>query len=310
MQADGALLGVFVIGGAVVAAVAANESIRRRLRIARRMRPLNIPEAEQRSEDVADAEQPSAERPILSFLNGLYPLSGGPRTAMLAAACGVAACAFLIPALMFVGLPGPLASIASALLAGVIAWMAGGSREEHMRERFQDRFLVAIEDFERMARFGIGTSQAIASIAASAEHPVRASLAKVALDADLGIPLAAAIDREAQRIRIAEMAMLAAIVSTQSRTGGGLTEAVSNMAQMLRERIDNRARLKSATAEAKISLIVLSIVPVAAVGLLAATQPGVFETLFGSGRHLLGVGVGLIAAGLAVAFFIVRSASR
>ncbi|MCY4012165.1 MAG: type II secretion system F family protein [Gammaproteobacteria bacterium] len=288
----------------------ANETIRRRIRMGRRMLPLNIPEGDQPGEQASAVEQPGGERPVVSFLRRLYPLSGGPRTAAIAVACGAVSGTLLVPALVFVGLPGPLAVVAGLLLGTGMAVTVGTFREQRMRELFQDRFLVAIEDFERMARFGIGTSQAIASIAASAEEPVRPTMAKVALDADLGVPLAVAIGREARRIRISEMAMLAAIVSTQTRTGGGLTEAVANLAQMLRERIDNRARLKAATAESKISLIILSLVPVAAIGILATTQPEVFRTLLGSARYLLGIGVGLIALGIAVAFFMVRAASR
>ena len=310
MDVDGtALLGFLVAAGFAAIAAVATETIRRRVRMGRRMQPLNIPEGEQPGEDVPELEQPS-ERPIESFLNARYPLSGGPRTAATAMAYGVGSSIGFIAALMYVGLPGPLAAIVGMLLGTGLAWSIGASREQAVRVRFQDRFLVAVEDFERMVRFGIGTGPAIASIASSAEDPVRPSLAKVARDADLGVPLGLALDREARRTRISELAMLAAIVSTQSRTGGGLTEAVANLAQMLRERIDNRARLKAATAESKISLVVLSLVPVAAVGILAATQPDVFQTMLGPARHLLGIGVGLIVAGLAVAFYIVQGASK
>ena len=148
---------------------------------------------------------------------------------------------------------------------------------------------------------------AFKAITANAEAPVRDSLNRVLLDTDFGVPLAAALEREARHVRISEMAMLAAIFSTQSRTGGGLAESVGNLAEMLRERIDNRARAKAATAEPKITLIVLTLVPFAVVGVQAASQPALVGTLLDEARHLLGIGAGLIVTGLTVAFFLVRS---
>ena len=139
---------------------------------------------------------------------------------------------------------------------------------------------------------------------------MRESLRRVVLDTDFGVPLATALEREARRVRIGEMAMLAAIFSTQTRTGGGLAESVGNLAGMLRERIDNRARARAATSEPKITLIILAFVPFAAVGIQAASQPALVGTLLGEARHLLGIGAGLIATGLAVAFFLVRGAGQ
>ena len=215
-----------------------------------------------------------------------------------------------MPALTFVGMPVVYAVLLGLLLALGFGWNVGTFLEQRKRVLFNDRFLIAVEDFQRMVRFGIATSQAIKSIAASAEEPVQSSLQRVRLDVDFGVPLGTALGREAHRVRIGEMAMLAAILATQSRTGGGLSESVGNLAEMLRERIDNRSRIKAATSESKISLIILTGVPFAAIGIQGAMQPELVTTLLDQARHLLGIGVGMIAAGLTVAWFLVRRAQR
>ena len=222
----------------------------------------------------------------------------------------MAAAAVLLPAFAFVGMPWLLAlALAPAVGAG-LGWSVGSTLEARGRQRYSERFLVAVEDFERMVRFGIGTGQALGSIAQSAEEPVQSSLRRVALDVDFGVPIGVALAREARRIRISELAMLSAIVSAQSSTGGRLAESVGNIGEMLRERLDTRERTKASTAESKISLVILSFVPFAAVGLQAVSQPKIVETLFVHQRHLLGIGVGLIVTGLVVAWFIIRSAQR
>ena len=116
--------------------------------------------------------------------------------------------------------------------------------------------------------------------------------------------------REARRVRMSELAMLAAIISTQTSTGGNLSEAVGNLAAMLRERLDNRARMKASTAESRVTLIILSIVPFIGVGIQAALQPELVGVLLGEGRHLLGIGLAFIVSGLVISYFMIRGAQR
>lgn len=311
VDASVAFAGVAALAGLGVLAVTVNESLRRRARLRRRIAPLadvldpgELPAAAPLREEAAEAA------PWVAALDRRYPLAGGLRTAAVAGVSGVAAVLALVPALSFVGVPVAFAVPVALLLAFGFAWNVGAFLEQRKRLLFNDRFLIAVDDFQRMVRFGISTAQAFRSVAASAEEPVRTSLQRVALDADFGVPLGTALGREAHRVRISEMAMLAAIMTTQARTGGGLSESVGNLAGMLRERIDNRSKVKAATSESKISLIILTGVPFAAIGIQAGMQPELVDTLLDDARHLLGIGVGMIVAGLTVAWFLVRSAER
>ena len=130
------------------------------------------------------------------------------------------------------------------------------------------------------------------------------------LETEFGVPIGTAMEREAFRIRISELSMLAAVVSTQSSTGGNLSESIANLAATLRERMDNRSRLKAATAESRVTMIILAFVPVAAIGLQAVTQPELVDVLLGGARHLFGIGILLILTGLAISWKMIQSAQR
>lgn len=293
----------------------ANDRWRRRVRIRRRvvqftdLLDLDLDEAEQAALPAASQREES-EGPVAASMRQRFPLSGGTRTGLVAAVFGLAGAVALTLGMLFVYVP-PIFAVVSGILLGVgLGWGVGSLLEQRVRQRYSERFLIVVEDFERMVRFGIGTGQALASVAASAQEPVRSSLGRVVLDTDFGVPAAVALGREAHRIRVSELAMLAAIVATQTRTGGGLSESVGNVAEMLRERLDNVSRTQAATAESKISLIILALVPLAAIGLQLVTQPEVVGILLGEGRHMLGIGAGLIGVGLVVAWLIVRSAQR
>ena len=303
------VFGALAAGLLALFAMSEVSRLRERRRVRRRLATF-ADTLEIREAAAATPLSPTSERvagPIVTYLDARYPLAGGVRTALTAAGAGIATAALLIAALAFFGVGPVIAVPAVAALAAGAAWLVGRLLEQRQHERFQQRFLVATEDLERMVRFGISAPQALASGAASAEEPVRSSLRKVLDAINLGVPLAAALGQEAHRVRVSEMAMLAAIVSTQSSTGGGLAESVSNLAQMLRERLDNRTRLRAATSEPKVSLLILMAVPFVGVGLQAAAQPDLIDTLLESGRHLLGIGAGLIVAGLLASLLIVRS---
>ena len=299
------------LAGGVVFGV--NGTVRRRRQLRRRMAPItNLFESVATSAVAAPAAaaQTGPERPLASMLDVRFPLAGGMRAGAIALLSGLGTAGTAAGALAFFGLPALIVLLAAAGIGALVIWTVGSATEERMRQRFQERFLVVIEDIHRMVRFGIPMGQALESSAGAAEDPVGPSLRRVCREADLGTALSAAIAHEAHRIHIHELAMLAAIVSTQSRSGGGLAESVANLADMLRERVDNRARIKAATAESKISLIILAFVPLAAIGIQVASQPELVQTLLSTARHLLGIGAGLIATGLAVAWLLVSSARK
>ena len=302
------LAGVFTVGASAVAALRTRSRVRRRLGLFADMLQVEdagavaIPETPERA---------SAPKSALgAMLERRYPLSGGGRTAAIAGGAGVVACATLVPLLSFFGLSGLLAALLALAIGAAFGWSVGLMLETAKRNAFNDRFLPAIEDFQRMVYFGIATGQAFSSITATAEEPLAGSLRNIQLQAEFGVPLAAAMEREARRVRVSELAMLSAIMGTQARTGGNLSEAVANLADMLRERLDNRARIKASTAESRITLIILSAVPVLAVAIQAALQPTLVDVLLGEARHLLGIGAGMIVAGLVVSWLMIRSAQR
>lgn len=310
---DAATLALVLGVGAALGAVPLWKELDKRRRIRERMKRLDIFNTYREEEAAAavKAEDESGDQGVLAaVLDRWYPLSGGVRTG-LAVLVGAALAAFATMwALAFFGVPLLFALIGGIALGAFAGWNIGVFREGGMRVRFADRLLAVVDDLQRMVRAGMPVAEAFRTTAEAAGDPVGESLRRVGHAAGLGVPLATALDIEARRIGISDLAMLAAIFGTQSRVGGGIAESVGNLAEMLRERKDNRSRLKSATAESKLTLIVLAGVPFAAVGIQGATKPEIFALLLGDARHLLGIGTGLVLLGLATAYLLIRRVRR
>ena len=297
-------------------AVIGTQAWNRRAKLRQRMSPIvglltiEATEAEQAVNKPVRKRKTADESALIARLDARYPLSGGIRTAAIAAVASLTAFAVLVPIVSFFGMP-LLPTVVIATVAGAaLGWNIGAMIENAKRAEYSDRFLVVLEDFQRMVRFGIASGQALNSIATAADEPVKSSLRNIILETGFGVPIGTAIEREALRTRISELSMLAAVVSTQASTGGNLSESVGNLSATLRERLDNRTRMSAATAESRVTMIVLALIPVAGIGVQAAMQPEVVDMLLGDARDLLGMGILLILAGLAISWKMIQSAQR
>lgn len=290
-------------------ATAATKSLRDRARVRRRIGVFSHladtgDDAPVRVEAVASSVRTQSRT---TFLDARYPLAGGVRTAVTAASFGVASATLVVAALLFFRVPAPVALVVTLVAGGLVALNVASTIEGRRRTAFEERFLIVAEDFQRMVDFGIAPPRAFSSVTEAAEEPVQSSLKNVVSSVDLGIPLAQALEAEARRVRIGELAMLAAILGTQAQVGGDLSEATANLASMLRERLDMRTRLRATTAESRLTLVILAAVPLVAIAMQWAFQPELFDTMIGESRHLLGIGLGLIVGGLLAARAMMRS---
>ncbi|MDE0452232.1 MAG: type II secretion system F family protein [Gammaproteobacteria bacterium] len=291
-----------------------NDALRARMRIRRRMRPiteiLSSDEAVVTLAEAVPETRSGSDNFVVARLDGLFPLSGGVRTGMIVLGTTLLLWILLVPATVFVGVPVALAVFLSLVAAATIGWNVGSFIETRRRDAYCNRLVTAVEDFQRLVRFGTSSLRALRSVAKTAEEPLARSFRAILREADLGVPLDQAMAQEAHRVRMGELAMLSAIISAQSDAGGRISDAVGNLASMLRERLDSRMRLKATTAESKVTMIVLALVPLLAIAIQAFLQPEMVDTLLGEARHLLGAGVGLIVSGLFVSWLMIRSVQR
>jgi len=77
--------------------------------------------------------------------------------------------------------------------------------------------------------------------------------------------------------RILVMAML-----IQRETGGNLAETLGTIGTIIRERIDFRSQVQVLTAEARLSALVLSLLPPGLFAVLRVVNPGYLESLVGT----------------------------
>jgi tight adherence protein B len=112
----------------------------------------------------------------------------------------------------------------------------------------------------------------------------------------------------ASRTRLPEYRFFATALGLQSQTGGGLTETLENLADVIRKRVALKARGLALAAEARTSAAILAALPVLSAVGLAVLNPEYIAPLFkeGPGQTLFGIAVLWLSMGLLVMRWLIR----
>ena len=149
-------------------------------------------------------------------------------------------------------------------------------------------------------------------VAADAPLPVQPVLREVCDALTAGLDADRALQMTTERLRLAEFTLFAAVLRLQRRAGGGISGAFTNLSATLRERNKGTLKAHAATAQTRLTLLVLAVMPVLVLIGQQFTAPASVEMLFNTetGITLLRVGTGLVVTGLLVARALAARAAR
>ena len=132
----------------------------------------------------------------------------------------------------------------------------------------------------RAVRAGLPMGEALSNVARELASPSREEFVRVVSEISIGKPVEAALFGLAERTGLTEYYFFAVTVGLQAQTGGSLGETLENLAEMVRKRVSLAARMKAMTAEARMSASIMTLLPFAVGGIIAAMNPGHMSPLF------------------------------
>lgn len=171
-------------------------------------------------------------------------------------------------------------------------------------DRLYRQFPDALGTIIRAVRVGIPVAEAIRTVARDAPQPTATEFGQLADGLAIGMPLEEALREMAERGGLAEYRFFATALILQSQTGGGLTETLDNLADVIRRRIGLRMRAVALASEARTSALILAVLPVFTGLVLALINPDYIGQLFApGGRVVLATAIVMLGCGL----FVMRS---
>jgi tight adherence protein C len=156
---------------------------------------------------------------------------------------------------------------------------------------------------------GLSLPLAFAEVAPTLEPVLAAATRRVAADLSLGAHIGDAVDAYAGIVPAQDIAPLAVVLGSFTRSGGRVGPSLERVSALLRGRLALEDERRALTAQTRASATIL--VALAPLGALffAVAMPDYAGVLFGEGRVLLALGVAFEAAGAVWLWLIVRATS-
>jgi tight adherence protein B len=254
---------------------------------------------EQVEGSLKELEQRRAKSPPLPVRIAQAGLSWSKRQFfIISAALGIMA--FLLFFMIDTGL---LAALAAGFAAGfgLPLWML-----KFLKSRREAKFIAgfpdAVDIIVRGIRAGLPLLESLKIIAGEAPEPLRSEFRAILDTQAIGLPLGEACGKLYDRIPVAEANFFGIVIAIQQKAGGNLSEALSNLSKVLRERKKMRAKIQAMSMEAKASASIIACLPIAVMFLVYITSPQYIELLWThpTGRFMLACSAGWMTLGVLV----------
>lgn len=251
----------------------------------RAVRTTQVEQASNRRRQVAETlkelEQKQKQRQKLTMRTRLERagVDMTPRTFWLVSI----AAGLVLGAVTYISLPGmsPLISVAAAFIGalGLPRWFIGRMIKRR-QSKFLDEFANSIDVIVRGVKSGLPLNECLNIIARESPSPIREEFKELVEQQRVGIPLAECFERMMARMPLPEVNFFATVIAIQQQAGGNLSEALGNLAGVLRDRKRMQAKVKALSAEAKASAAVLACLPFAVMAMVYFSTPGYIKILF------------------------------
>jgi len=175
----------------------------------------------------------------------------------------------------------PLVALLAAFACafGLPRWLLA-RRIRSRQAKFLTEFANAVDIIVRGIKTGLPLNDCMQVIAAESPEPVRSEFIDLIEQQKVGVPLSKAFERMSDRMPLQEVNFFAIVVAIQAQTGGNLAEALSNLSTVLRDRYRLQAKVRTFSAEAKASAMIIGALPPLVMGLVYVTSPDYISLLW------------------------------
>jgi len=187
----------------------------------------------------------------------------------------------------------PLLYLSGSLAIAAAGGLAGGTLAlllslKSMRDRRYRKLETQLPDaadvLVRSLKAGHPIVSSIRLVARELADPIGTEFAIVADEMTYGLDLETAMNNLGLRVGQEDFTLIVMATNIQASTGGNLAEILGNISKVVRERLKLRLKVKSLSAEGRLSAIILSVIPLALFGLLAVVAPNFYGEIWGESK--------------------------
>jgi len=162
---------------------------------------------------------------------------------------------------------------------GLPRWVLGFLAARR-RKKFTENFANAIDVIVRSVKSGLPTHEALRIVAREAPNPVGSEFSTLVEGMKVGVTMEQGLKRMLESMPTAEVGFFSIVMTIQARSGGNLSEALGNLAGVLRDRRRLQGKIKAMSSEAKASALIIGSLPPGVMAIVYVTTPKYISLLF------------------------------
>jgi tight adherence protein B len=215
--------------------------------------------------------------------------------------CGIVAAVAASVAILTHQKPLIVVLVAFAAGLGLPRWVLGFLTARR-KKKFTEHFASAIDVIVRSVKSGLPANEALRIVAREAPDPVGSEFNNLVESMKVGVTMEQALKRMMESMPTPEVGFFAIVMTIQGKSGGNLSEALGNLAFVLRDRKRLQGKIKAMSSEAKASAMIIGALPPGVMTLVYITTPGYIMKLFTerAGNLMLAVCVIWMSMGIMV----------
>src|SRR6202140_4454009 len=200
-------------------------------------------------------------------------------------------------------LNGPTTAIVLGVVCGISPYLIVRRKRTKRLEKFEEQFPEALDFLSRSMRAGHAFTISLEMLGDDLADPLGQEFRTLFNEQNLGAPIDLALRNFTERVPLLDARFFTSSVLLQKQTGGNLSEILTRLAYVIRERFRLKGQVQAASAHGRLTATILTVMPVATMVCLLFVAPGYLQGMANDsdGKYLIG---GAIVAQILGNYFI------
>jgi tight adherence protein B len=176
-------------------------------------------------------------------------------------------------------LNGPTTAIVMGAICGLTPYLIVRHKRKKRLEKFEEQFPEGLDFLSRSMRAGHAFTISLEMLGDELADPLGQEFRTLFNEQNLGAPLDLALQNFNERVPTLDARFFTSSVLLQKQTGGNLSEILTRLAWVIRERFRLKGQVKAASAHGRLTATILTLLPVATMLGLLVVAPGYLQTM-------------------------------
>jgi len=174
-------------------------------------------------------------------------------------------------------LVGPTGALAGAAAFAILPYVFVRKKRARRLDQMEEQFPEALDFLARSMRAGHAFSISLEMVGQELPDPLGQEFRTLFNEQNLGAPLDLALQNFTNRVPLLDCRFFTSSVLLQKQTGGNLSEILSRLSYVIRERFRLRGQVKAASAHGRMTATILTLLPIGTLLALLVVAPGYLQ---------------------------------